>query len=174
MLRLSAILILSLLLALPLWAEPRRVVVERTGAAADSVNSPTRYETATDSTPTRFVIDPGALVYQMKVDSVNKLAEEKIRSLIKRLERHFEDPQVEEDVGKLIGEAVMEQQMGLLDLQVDRALELKDTLLLRGLETALRELLANSEVVREGLRKQLEQLEHRFDQIEGVFEESKR
>ncbi|MBI5060369.1 hypothetical protein HZB60_11385 [candidate division KSB1 bacterium] len=175
MLRISVICLWSILLAIPLLAEPRRIVVERPAAVQpDSIGAPYRYEAATDSTPGRVVIDPGAMIFQMKVDSVNRIAEEKIRDLIKKLERHFEDPQVEEEVGRWIGEAVMQQQMSLLDLQIDRALEMKDTLLLKGLETTLRELIANSDVVRAELRKQLNLLEHRFDQIEGVFEESRR
>ena len=133
-------------------AQSHRVVIEREAPPADST------QVAPD-TLRRMTIDPGALLYEMQVDSINQATEEKIRSLIAQVEKKFEDPKVEEEVGKLIGEAVIEQQMALLDLQIERAISVKDSLLLKGLEMALRELLLNSDVIREQIEKQLRLLE---------------
>jgi len=60
--------------------------------------------------------------------------------------------------------ADQQQQMALLDLQIDRAISIRDTLLLKGLEVALQQLLVNSDVVREEIRKQLESLERQMEQ----------
>ncbi|RPH94265.1 hypothetical protein EHM69_07785 [candidate division KSB1 bacterium] len=133
-------------------AQSHRIIVERDKPPADTVK-------AAPDTSRRMVIDPGEMIYQMQVDSINKRTEEKIRDLIISLEKKFEDPVVENEVGKLIGEAVMEQQMALLDLQIERAISVKDTLLLKGLEIALQELLQNSDVIREQVQKQLNLLE---------------
>ena len=133
-------------------AQSHRVVIEREAPPADST------QTSPD-TLRRMVIDPGALLYQMQADSINQATEEKIRRLIAQVEKKFEDPKVEEEVGKLIGEAVMEQQMALLDLQIERAISVKDTLLLKGLEVALQQLLLNSDVIRAQVEKQLDALE---------------
>lgn len=88
-----------------------------------------------------MVIDPGAMIYQMQVDSINKAAEDKIREQIVALERNFQDPEFEEKTGRVIGTIVMEQQLALLDIQIDRAVSLRDTLLLMGLQVGLEELL---------------------------------
>ncbi len=141
--------------------EPRRIVVERP-LPADSVKEPFHYEAGNDSTPPRLVIDAGEMIYQMRVDSINKVAEEKIKKLIERLERHFNDPKVEEEVGNLIGEVVMAQQMAMLDLQVERALSLRDSLLIKGLEMGLRELLEEYPGIREEILRQLDRLEREF------------
>jgi hypothetical protein len=133
-------------------AQSHRVVIERETPPADST------QPAPD-TLRRMTIDPGALLYEMQVDSIHQLTEDKIRRLIAQVERKFEDPRVEEEVGKLIGEAVMEQQMALLDLQIERAISVKDTLLLKGLEVALQQILLNSDVIREQIEKQLRLLE---------------
>jgi hypothetical protein len=145
-------LFLAMLLCSAVLAQSHRVVIEREAPPADST------QTSPD-TLRRMVIDPSALLYQMQVDSINQATEEKIRGLIAQVEKKLEDPKVEEEVGKLIGEAVMEQQMALLDLQIERAISVKDTLLLKGLEVALRELLLNSDVIREQVQKQLDALE---------------
>jgi len=131
-------------------AQSHRVVIEREAPPADS--------TQTD-TLRRMVIDPGALLYEMQVDSIHQVTEERIRRLIAQVEKKFEDPKVEEEVGKLIGEAVIEQQMALLDLQIERAISVKDSLLLKGLEVALQQLLLNGDVIREQVQKQLDALE---------------
>ena len=88
-----------------------------------------------------MVIDPGEMMYQMKVDSINTVAEEKIREQIIALEHNFEDPEFEEKVGRVIGTIVMDQQMALLDLQISRAISLRDTLLMMGMQMGLQELL---------------------------------
>jgi len=154
--KISLILILAAALCTPLFAQKHRVVVERPTPAPDTTVIPT------EPGPRRMVIDPSELIYQMQVDSINQVTEDKVRDLIGRLERKFEDPKVEEEVGRLIGEVVMQQQMALLDLQIDRAISIRDTLLLRGLEFALQQLLANSDVVRDEIRKQLESLERQM------------
>lgn len=133
-------------------AQSHRIVVERSAPSSDTTQ-------AVPDTLRRMVIDPGEMIYQMKADSINQATEEKLRNLISRLEKKFEDPKVEEEVGKLIGEAVMEQQMALLDLQIERAISVKDTLLLKGLQIALTELLQNNDVLREQIEKQLNALE---------------
>jgi len=146
-----ALFILLASLCTPILAQ-NRVVVE-TPAKSDTPSA------VTFPGERRMVIDHGELIYQMQADSINKAAEDEIRSLIGKLERKFEDPQVEEEVGRLIGEVVMRQQMALLDLQIDRAISIRDTLLLKGLELALQELLQNSDVIREQVQKQLDALE---------------
>lgn len=140
-------------LALPLMADRPKIIVERNMGTPDTVVMPT------DTSARRMVIDPGEIVFQMKADSINQAAEEQVRALIKRLERKFDNPEVEDEVGRLIGEVVMQQQMALLDLQIDRAISLRDTLLLKGLEVALQELLLNNDVVLREIRKQLQSLE---------------
>jgi hypothetical protein len=129
-----------------------RVVIERSSLPPDTA-------ARADTIPNRMVIDPSALVYQMKVDSINAVAEEKIRDLIQQMEQKFEDPKVEEEVGRLIGEVLIEQQMALLDLQIDRAISVKDTLLLKGVRTALEQLLIHNDVLRNEIMKQLDALE---------------
>jgi hypothetical protein len=133
-------------------AQSHRVVIEREAPPADSTQ-------AAPDTLRRMTIDPGALLYEMQVDSIHQVTEEKIRRLIAQVEKKFEDPKVEEEVGKLIGEAVIEQQMALLDLQIERAISVKDTLLLKGLEVALQQILLNSDVIRAQVEKQLDALE---------------
>ena len=148
------------------FADERRIVVERPPAGQDTASSYFRYEAGTDSTPPRLMIDPGELAYQMKVDSINDAAERKLRQAIEQLERKFEDPQVEELVGRIIGTIVIEQQLALLDLQFDRALTFRDTLLLMGLELAFQELLRNVPEVREALLQQINALEQKFRELE--------
>jgi hypothetical protein len=134
------------------FSEPR-IVVERPTPPPDTARP------AVPDTLRRMVIDPAQMIYQMQVDSINRETEEKVKRFIGQLERNFQDPQVEEEMGKLIGEAVMEQQMALLNLQIDRAISVRDTLLLKGLETALQQLILHSDVVREQIRKQLDVLQ---------------
>lgn len=126
-----------------LLAARPRVVVERDSTLmnrAQPYDQP-YYVPGTDSTGPRMVIDPGAMIYQMQVDSINNVAEDKIREQIIALEKHFNDPEFEEKTGRVIGTIVMEQQLALLDLQIDRAVSLRDTLLLMGLQVGLSELL---------------------------------
>lgn len=156
--RSSALITLLLAFCFAAAAQQHRIVIDRAPAEPDTAARGFYYDDANR----RVVIDPGAMIYQMQMDSINQAAEEKIRGLITRLERKFEDPAVEAEIGRLIGTAVLEQQMALLDLQIDRAVSLRDTLLLKGLELALQELIANSDVVREGIRRQLQALEQQF------------
>jgi hypothetical protein len=149
-------LLFAMLFCSAALAQSHRVVIEREAPPADTTQT-------TPDTPRRMVIDPSQLLYQMQVDSINQATEEKIRGLIARVEKKIEDPKVEEEVGKLIGEAVMEQQMALLDLQIERAISVKDTLLLKGLEVALQELLQNSDVIREQVEKQLRLMEEEMN-----------
>jgi len=132
------LLLILLMLFSMLEARPR-VVVERDSTLMQPENP--NYFPPTDSTGARMVIDPGAMVYQMQVDSINKVAEDKIREQIIALEKNFEDPEFEEKVGRVIGTIVMDQQMALLDLQIGRAISLQDTLLLMGMQVGLAELL---------------------------------
>ncbi|MBK6911733.1 MAG: hypothetical protein IPH10_12525 [bacterium] len=78
-----------------------RVVVERDSTLMNRVdpNMQPYYIPGTDTSAPRMVIDPGAMVYQMQVDSINKAAEDKIREQIIALEKHFEDPEFEEKTG---------------------------------------------------------------------------
>jgi CRP-like cAMP-binding protein len=99
----------------------------------------------------------------MKVDSINKLTEDKIREQIIKIEKHFEDPKVEEETGKLIGDIIMQQQMTLLDLQVERALSFRDTLLLYGLKTALQEMVLKNPEVQEQLLRLIDKVEREYD-----------
>lgn len=133
------LLLLLLFPALLAQAERPRIIVERDSTLMPQSNS--NYYPPTDSSGPRMVIDPGAMIYQMKVDSINLVAEEKIREQIVALEHHFEDPEFEEKVGRVIGTIVMEQQMALLDLQIGRAISLQDTLLLMGMQVGLAELI---------------------------------
>ena len=148
---LSCLLVLLALCSLAI-AQSHRIVVERPQQPADTAQP-------TLDSPHRMVIDPGEILFNMQADSINRLTEEKIRSLITRMEKKFDDPKVEEEVGRLIGTAVMEQQMALLDLQIQRAISIKDTLLLMGLQLALEELLKNGDVIQEQIEKQLRALE---------------
>lgn len=145
-----------MLLCSAVLAQSHRVVIEREAPPADSTQ-------AAPDTLRRMTIDPGALLYQMQEDSIHQVTEDKIRRLIAQMEKKFEDPKVEEEVGRLIGEVVMEQQMALLDLQIERAISIKDTLLLKGLEVALQELLRNSDVIREQIERQLRLLEEEMN-----------
>ncbi|MCB9357400.1 MAG: hypothetical protein H6505_02415 [Calditrichaeota bacterium] len=137
MIRLLFVLLLTALIS---HAERPRVVVERDSTLGKQLANP-NYFPGTDSTAPRMVIDPAEMIYQMRVDSINKVAEEKIRDQIIALERNFEDPEFEEKTGRVIGTIVMQQQMALLDLQIERAISLKDTLLLMGIQVGLGELL---------------------------------
>jgi hypothetical protein len=150
----TIVILFSVLIVSTLALAQMHIVVERPTPKVD-----TTAKIAAPDTLRRMVLDPSAMVYQEKVDSINQVTEDKIRGFIVQLEHKFEDPQVEEDVGKLIGTAVMEQQMALLDLQVDRAISMKDTLLLVGLETALRELIKNNSTVRNELMKALDKMQ---------------
>lgn len=147
------------------WATPRRIIVERPEPAPDSTMAPFQYDAGVNGAPPRLVIDPSQMEYQMQVDSINKSTEDQIKKLIEKLERKFNDPATEEEVGKMIGEVVMRQQMALLDLQIDRAVEMKDSLLYKALELALREMLANSPMMREQIQKQLDALETQFEAL---------
>jgi hypothetical protein len=149
-----SIIIALLAAALLAFAAPK-IIVERPTPKVDSTQM-------TPDTTRRFVLDPGAMIYQMKVDSINQVTEDKIRELIIRLEHKFQDPKTEEEVGKLIGNVVMDQQMAMLDLQIDRAISSKDTLLLKGVTVALQELIKNSPAVRAALEKSLQKLQHEF------------
>lgn len=136
----ARLLVTLLLIALVAQAERPRVIVERDSTLGKQLTNP-NYFPPTDSTGPRMVIDPGEMIYQMKVDSINMVAEEKIREQIIALEKNFEDPEFEEKVGRVIGTIVMDQQMALLDLQIERAISLRDTLLLMGMQVGLQELL---------------------------------
>jgi hypothetical protein len=144
-------------------AERPKIVVE-TPALDDSTQKPSTFEyvAPTDSTPGRLVIDASEMIYQMKVDSINKSAEDKIREQIKKLERKFEDPKVEEQVGVMIGNIVLEQQLALVDLQVDRAFSLRDTLLIWGLKAGLEELLKQHPELEYELVRMMDRIEQQF------------
>lgn len=156
------LLLFSALLCAELLAQRPKVVVDVN--ERDTTSRPTTFDylPPTDSTGPRIVIDPGELIYQMTLDSINKAAEDKIREQIISLEKHFEDPVFEEQVGRAIGNIIMDQQMALLDLQVSRAISLRDSLLMIGVEMALREMIKQN--------PQLEyELTHLHDRIEKEF-----
>lgn len=127
-------------------ADPPRIVIERP---------------APDSTAPRST-DPADAPFQAKVDSLNRVMEQNIGKAILTLESNFEDPKTEEEVGRMIGMIIMEQQLALLDIEIDRALSMRDTLLIKGFELGLQELLHNSPEVREALHQQVDALESRF------------
>lgn len=156
--KVHSLILLLLALSVAAAAQQNRIVIDRPVAEPDTAARAFYY----DEPNCRMVIDPAAMIYQLHVDSINQAAEAKIRDLITRLERKFNDPAVEAEVGRLIGTAVLEQQMALLDLQIERAVSLRDTLLLKGLELAIQELLANSVDLNAELRKQLQALERQF------------
>jgi len=143
-------------------ADRPRVVVEVGDSLKTDSKSAFEYTPPTDSTGPRVTIDAGELIYQMRVDSINKWAEEKIREQIVKVERHFEDPKVEEETGKIIGGIIMEQQMALLDLQVERALSFRDTLLLFGLKTALQEMVLKNPEVQDELNRLISKVEREY------------
>ena len=157
------------LVCLSASAERPRVVVE----VGDSLKTPQQpafqFTPSTDSTGPRVSIDAGELIYQMKVDSINKRAEELIREQIIKIEKHFEDPKVEEQTGKVIGDIIMQQQMALLDLQVERALSFRDTLLLYGLKTALQEMVLKNPQVRDQLLKLIDKVEREYDKATNGY-----
>jgi hypothetical protein len=150
------VLAFSLLFAACLAAmSAPRIIVDTSHLKRDTTRIAPQYTPPTDSTPGRLVIDPGDLAYQMRIDSVNQAAEQKIRGYMTQLEKSFQDSATEMEIGTLVGTAVLEQQMALLDLQINRAVSLRDTLLLKGLQIAIQELIKNSPEV----RQQLETLE---------------
>lgn len=154
--------LLLLTVSLSAYSDRPRVVVEVSDSLKNQNKSAFEYTPPTDSTGPRVSIDAGELIYQMRVDSINKWAEEKIREQIVKVERHFEDPKVEEETGKIIGGIIMEQQMALLDLQVERALSFRDTLLLYGLKTALQEMVLKNPDVQDELMRLLDKVEREY------------
>ncbi|MBU1919238.1 hypothetical protein KKG66_00210 [bacterium] len=154
--------LLLLAVSLSAYSDRPRVVVEVSDSLKNQNKSAFEYTPPTDSTGPRVSIDAGELIYQMRVDSINKWAEEKIREQIVKVERHFEDPKVEEETGKIIGGIIMEQQMALLDLQVERALSFRDTLLLYGLKTALQEMVLKNPDVQDELMRLLDKVEREY------------
>ena len=158
------ILFILLLLAVCLsaYSDRPRVVVEVSDSLKNQNKSAFEYTPPTDSTGPRVSIDAGELIYQMRVDSINKWAEDQIREQIIRVERHFEDPKVEEETGKIIGGIIMQQQMALLDLQVERALSFRDTLLLFGLKTALQEMVLKNPEVQDELNRLISKVEREY------------
>ncbi len=158
-------LLFSLLLVLACLSATNgrpRVIVEVSDSLKANQNSSFYYTAPTDSTGPRVSIDAGELIYQMRLDSINKWAEEKIREQIIRVERNFENPKVEEETGKIIGGIIMEQQMALLDLQVERALSFRDTLLLFGLKTALQEMVLKNPDVQDELMRLMSKVEREY------------
>lgn len=145
------------------YSRPKVVVEVNDIDTTSKTGSAFHYTPPTDSTGARYSIDPGELIYQMKVDSINKWAEEQIREQIIRIEKNFEDPKVEEETGRVIGSIIMRQQMALLDLQVDRALSFRDTLLLFGLKTALEEMVLKNPEVQAELMQLISKVENAYD-----------
>ena len=123
-------------------------------------------ELPVDTTQKRMIVDPTELMYQVRVDSINQATQVKIGQAILQLESNFKNPKVEEEVGRLIGTYVMEQQLALLDIEIDRAVSFRDTLLLKGLELGLQQLLRNSPEVRAALKSQIVDLENKFKMTE--------
>jgi hypothetical protein len=152
--------ILFILILITVAIGQKRIVVDTSKLEKpDSTGALMEYHPRSDSTGPRLVLDTADLAYQMRVDSINKVTEEKIKSYITRLEKKFEDEEVEKEIGKLIGDAVMEQQMAMLNLQIDRAVSLRDTLLIKGLELALQEIINN----REEIQKQIKALQRELE-----------
>lgn len=151
----SLVLLILLCAVTAAYARPR-VVIDRSNLKTDSAQ-------AVESMPGRLILDPTEYAYQLKEDSVNAITEAKIRDLIIRLEKNFNNPEVEEEVGRLIGEAVMEGQMALLELQIDRSISIRDTLLTKALQIALRELVTKNAFLQHQLEEGIEYLENEAD-----------
>ncbi len=134
----------------PAHAKRPKVIVER--PAADSTQAP---------------VESADAPYQHRVDSLNQAMYDQIEAAIKKLEKKFDDPKTEEEVGRIIGAIVMEKQLALLDVELDRAVSVRDTLLIIGLQYGLNELLRQSPQLRETLRQQIEALELKFQEAES-------
>ena len=80
------LMLFAVLLSAELFAERPKVIVDVEERDSSSSPAPFQYLPATDSSGPRIVIDPGEMVYQMTLDSINKTAEEKIREQIQNIE----------------------------------------------------------------------------------------
>lgn len=146
------ILLLFLLSAVQLGAAPRLVIdVGKTAGTVplDSLQHPVEYIPASDSTAPRLVIDPSRLSFQFSMDSLMQTAEDKMRNLAIQFEGFGDDADLERRLGELIGQILLEREVGLLDLQIQNAMNLNDTVLLQALKLALEELLRRNPEIQE-------------------------
>lgn len=140
-----------------LRAGPRVVIDVGGGAqtsARDTLHRAVVYVPATDSAAPRLVIDPSQLALQFSLDSVMQAADEKVRRLVLQLDGAEGDTSLERRIGELVGQILLERELGLLDLQIQSAISLKDTLLLLGLRLALEELLRQNPQLQEMLLRE--------------------
>ncbi|MBU1937501.1 hypothetical protein KKG05_08895 [bacterium] len=156
------ILLPFLLLALfisPLQAAPRLVI--DVGSQTQSFPADTQgavlYVPATDTAAPRLVIDPSQLAIQFSMDSVMQAAEDKLRGLAMQFEGMEYDTSLQRKIGEFAGQIFLERELALLDLQIQNAVNLNDSVLLAGLKLALEELLQRNPelrnmILREALR----------------------
>ena len=151
--------LLLVLFISPLQAAPRLVI--DVGSQTQSVPADTQgavlYVPATDTAAPRLVIDPSQLSMQFSMDSVMQATEDKLRGLALQFEGVEHDTAIQQKIGEFIGQIFLERELALLDLQIQNAIDLNDSVLLSGLKLALEELLQRNPelqnmIIREALR----------------------
>jgi hypothetical protein len=151
--------LLLVLFISPLQAAPRLVI--DVGSQTQSVPADTQgavlYVPATDTVAPRLVIDPSQLAMQFSMDSVMQATEDKLRGLALQFEGLENDTAIQQKIGEFIGQIFLERELALLDLQIQNAIDLNDSVLLAGLKLALEELLQRNPelrnmIIREALR----------------------
>jgi hypothetical protein len=145
----------SLCLSASLLAAPR-LVIDVGQMPHDTLPGAVVYVPATDSAAPRLVIDPSQLSLQFAEDSVMQSAEDKIRGLVEQTNGIEGDPDLERKISKLIGEILLEREMGLLNLQVQSASVSQDSLLLSGLRIVIEELLRQNPQLQDMLLREAE------------------
>jgi len=151
--------LLFALFILPLQAAPRLVidVGSQTQSFPADTNGAVLYVPATDTAAPRLVIDPSQLAIQFSMDSVMQATEDKLLGLASQFEGLENDAAIQQKIGEFIGEIFLERELALLDLQIQNAINLNDSVLLAGLKLALEELLQRNPelqnmIIREALR----------------------
>ena len=151
--------LLLVLFISPLHAGPRLVI--DVGSQTLSVPADTQgavlYVPATDTAAPRLVIDPSQLAMQFSMDSVMQATEDKLRGLASQFEGLENDAALQQKISEFVGQIFMERELALLDLQIQNAINLNDSVLLTGLKLALEELLQRNPelqnmIIREALR----------------------
>ncbi len=143
----------------PLQAAPRLII--DVGRSTQSFPADTQgavlYIPATDTAAPRLVIDPSQLAIQFSMDSIMQATEDKLRGLASQFDGLENDAAIQQKIGEFIGQIFMERELALLDLQIQNAINLNDSVLLAGLKLALEELLQRNPelrnmILREALR----------------------
>ncbi len=147
------VLSFSVCLSASLLAAPR-LVIDVGQMPRDTLPGAVVYVPATDSAAPRLVIDPSQLSLQFAVDSVMQSTEDKIRGLVEQTGGVEGDPALEKRISGLIGEILLEREMGLLNLQVQSASVSQDSLLLSGLRMVVEELLRQNPQLQEMLLRE--------------------